>query len=257
MRTSTLAVTCFLSVATGGDAWSQTYQGGLRGAVRDANGVLPGAEVALVNEETNAVRSTLVNGAGEYAFANVLPGTYTVRASLTGFKTFDASAIRIGTQDYVVLGGWAFSVVGMYQSGFPVVGGQANNNSLGSAAFGSGQRPNVVPGVAPSIVSGRPEDNYDRACACIRWLNPAAWSSAAPFTFGDAPRTDTGVRTPSQRNWDLAFQKTHPVGGKRLTVRAELINAFNNPALVVRAPASAGWTSARSPRLAASPGRCN
>ena len=54
MRTSTLAVTCFLLVATGGDAWSQTYQGGLRGAVRDANGILPGAEVALVNEQTNA-----------------------------------------------------------------------------------------------------------------------------------------------------------------------------------------------------------
>ena len=131
----------------------------------------------------------------------------------------------------VVLGGWAFSAVGMYQSGFPVAGSQANINSLGSAAFGSGQRPNVVPGVASDILSGRPEDNYDRACACIRWLNPAAWSSAAPFTFGDAPRTDTRVRTPSQRNWDLAFQKTHPVGGKRLTVRAELINAFNNPAL--------------------------
>ena len=81
----------------------QTYQGGLRGAVRDANGILPGAEVALVNEETNAARSTIVNGAGEYAFANVLPGTYTIRASLAGFKTFDASAIRIGTQDFLTL----------------------------------------------------------------------------------------------------------------------------------------------------------
>ena len=34
------------------DATAQTYQGGIRGAVRDANGVVPGAEVVLVNEET-------------------------------------------------------------------------------------------------------------------------------------------------------------------------------------------------------------
>ena len=33
---------------------AQTYQGALRGAVRDAQGVIPGAEVILVNEDTNA-----------------------------------------------------------------------------------------------------------------------------------------------------------------------------------------------------------
>ena len=36
---------------------AQTYQGGLRGLVKDAQGVIPGVEVTLVNEDTNAVRS--------------------------------------------------------------------------------------------------------------------------------------------------------------------------------------------------------
>src|SRR5262245_39061388 len=61
-------------------AYSQTYQGGLRGAVRDAAGALvPGVDLVLLNEETNTTRTTLTNEAGEYAFPNVEPGTYTLR----------------------------------------------------------------------------------------------------------------------------------------------------------------------------------
>ncbi len=65
---------------------AQTYQGALRGAVRDAQGVIPGAEVTLVNEDTNATRSAMSNEVGEYAFGGVLPGTYTVRVSLPGSR---------------------------------------------------------------------------------------------------------------------------------------------------------------------------
>ena len=43
---------------------AQTYQGGIRGVVEDAQGVVPGVEVTLVNEATNAVRSVTTNEAG-------------------------------------------------------------------------------------------------------------------------------------------------------------------------------------------------
>ena len=92
-----LAVTCVAG------AGAQTYQGALRGAVRDAQGVIPGAEVTLVNEETNAPRVAMTNEVGEYAFASVLPGTYTVRVLLPGFKTEERTGFRIGTQQSVVL----------------------------------------------------------------------------------------------------------------------------------------------------------
>jgi hypothetical protein len=125
-----------------------------------------------------------------------------------------------------VLGGWAVSGVGFYQSGFPVVVSQASNPAL---AFGFGQRPNIVTAVDPQP-PGSPEDNYDATCNCIRWLDPAAWSAAPAFTLGDAPRADVRTRTPMRKNWDIALQKTHAVGGSRVTLRAELINVFDDPA---------------------------
>ena len=54
MRTLLPSVTRFvvagllLGMAAG--AGAQTFQGGLRGAVKDAQGVIPGATVTLVNE---------------------------------------------------------------------------------------------------------------------------------------------------------------------------------------------------------------
>ena len=45
----------------------------------------------------------MTNEVGEYAFTSVLPGTYTVRVSLPGFKTEERKGFRIGTQQSLVL----------------------------------------------------------------------------------------------------------------------------------------------------------
>lgn len=81
---------------------AQTYQGGLRGQVRDQQGVIPGAEVVLTNEETGSARTVVSNDVGEYGFPSVLPGTYHVSVSLPGFKTGERNGLRIGTQQTVV-----------------------------------------------------------------------------------------------------------------------------------------------------------
>src|SRR6185503_1555765 len=80
---------------------AQTYHGGLRGSVREAGGVIPGVSVTLVNDATNVARHTTTNHAGEYAFVNVDPGTYTVKVAMQGFKTIDNKGIRIGTQQFL------------------------------------------------------------------------------------------------------------------------------------------------------------
>jgi hypothetical protein len=93
-----------LAIALGtSTAWAQTFTGGLRGAVRDANGVIPGVTVQLVNDATGQSREAVTNEQGEYNFAAVPPGNYTVRASLTGFKTYENRAVRIAAQQFVTL----------------------------------------------------------------------------------------------------------------------------------------------------------
>src|SRR5438552_6981178 len=85
-------------------SFGQGFQGGLRGAVRDPGGALiPGVEVSLINEGTNVARNTVSNELGEFVFNFVAPGTYRLRASLAGFKTFERGGLNIGTQQFITL----------------------------------------------------------------------------------------------------------------------------------------------------------
>ena len=107
MKRSNVYLTCLLAAAvvvlSVPPASAQTYQGSLRGAVRDIQGVIPAAEVLLIHEATNAQRFAMTNEVGEYVFPSLLPGTYTVRVSLPGFKTEERKGVRIGTQQSLVL----------------------------------------------------------------------------------------------------------------------------------------------------------
>ena len=102
IRLGAIAGLCVL-VAMNVDARGQGFQGGIRGAVHDPGGVIPGAEVTLTNEGTGVSRSTATNGAGEYSFPNLDPGTYTLKAALTGYRTYQQTAIRVGTQQFLTL----------------------------------------------------------------------------------------------------------------------------------------------------------
>ena len=86
-----------------GAASAQTFTGALRGAVKDANGVIPGVTVELVNEATGVAREVVSNEEGLYNFAAVPPGTYTVKASLTGFKSYEQKGIRLGAQQFLTV----------------------------------------------------------------------------------------------------------------------------------------------------------
>ena len=134
-------------------AAAQTFTGGLRGAVRDANGVIPGVTVQLVNEATNQTREAVSNDQGEYNFAAVPPGTYTVKASLTGFKTYENQGVRIGAQQFITLD--IALEVGQLQETITVTGAVAahryverldrRRHRLAAAADAAERRPVGVP----------------------------------------------------------------------------------------------------------------
>jgi trimeric autotransporter adhesin len=85
------------------DVDAQSFQGGLRGTVKDAGGVIPGVVVMLINEQTEVSRDTVSNGSGEYAFPAVDPGLYKLMAVIAGYRTFERTGVRINTQQFLAL----------------------------------------------------------------------------------------------------------------------------------------------------------
>jgi len=92
-----------LLAANASGASGQGFQGGIRGAVKDAGGIIPGAEVTLTNEATGVARATTANQAGEYNFPNLAPGTYTLRVALQGYKSYQSAGLIVGTQQFLTL----------------------------------------------------------------------------------------------------------------------------------------------------------
>jgi hypothetical protein len=116
-----------------------------------------------------------------------------------------------------VLGGWQWSGILTAHTGLPISINPAQNNTGG---FGFNQRPNIVPGVSPVPQNQNIND----------WINPAAFSQPAAFTFGDSARFLSNLRAPGFVNWDMGLQKWWNITEtKRFQFRFELFNAFNHP----------------------------
>ncbi len=78
-------------------AQSDANTGQLFGTVVDPDGqVMPGTTVEARNAETGFSRSAVSDATGLYRMAQLPPGDYEVKASLTGFKTAINKDVRIG-----------------------------------------------------------------------------------------------------------------------------------------------------------------
>jgi hypothetical protein len=87
-------------------------------------------------------------------------------------------------------------------------------NTPGGGNSRNVRRPNFVPGVSPYL-------NNDR-----NLLNPAAFTTPAPGTFGNVPRN--ALRGPNFRQFDLVFNKRFPIREQmNVEFRTEIFNIFN------------------------------
>jgi len=79
---------CFLLISNPQRMLAQEFRATLTGTVTDASGaVVAKAAVTAVNNETGSTYTAETSDAGVYYIPYVVPGTYTVRAAATGFKT--------------------------------------------------------------------------------------------------------------------------------------------------------------------------
>src|SRR5215217_5422735 len=87
-------------------AHAQTLYGTIVGTITDAQGsTVPGASVTLQNENTGLEMSTVTDETGTYTIRNVAGGTYTLRASLQGFKEFVQTGVPITAGGIVRING--------------------------------------------------------------------------------------------------------------------------------------------------------
>ena len=92
VRKFTLAVWIFvivaISILSTGQVYAQVAGATLTGTVKDASGgIIPTAQVAIRDVATAVTRTVSSGGAGLYTAPNLLPGTYEVRVTASGFST--------------------------------------------------------------------------------------------------------------------------------------------------------------------------
>jgi hypothetical protein len=132
-----------------------------------------------------------------------------------------------------IVGGWNFSAIATYESGFP---SNVVQNADNTGSFSGVQRPHWT-GVDP-ITPGSTIDRLNN------YINPAAYEAALPFTFGTGPRTDPRIRTPFRTNYDVVLAKTLNLGSSlKAQIRLEMLNATNNPKFVGGGDARFGRSS--------------
>lgn len=138
--------------------------------------------------------------------------------------TFNGSLVYLIPGSGFWTGGWRVGTIINARSGLPInvtinrpdnitVNGVTVTNIPGGNSRGT-QRPDLVPGVNPYLNDG------------VRWLNPAAFATPMPGTFGNLPRNY--LRGPAFWQADLMVSKDIRVATNQfLQVRVELFNILN------------------------------
>ena len=138
--------------------------------------------------------------------------------------TFNGSLVYMVPGEGLWRGGWRVGGILNARSGVPLnvtisrddnrsVSGVTVTNIPGGNSRGT-QRPDLVPGVNPYLKDG------------VRWLNPAAFTTPQPGTFGNLPRN--ALRGPEFWQLDLMFSKDFRfTSAQGLQFRVEVFNIAN------------------------------
>jgi hypothetical protein len=132
------------------------------------------------------------------------------RAVVTFLYTVPNLSHRVAN---LVAGGWEIGSLATLQSGqtFTVYDSVNNSNAFPAGTM----RPNLI------------ADPEAGSQTLSRWFNTAAFQSAAPFTFGNSPRSV--LRGPAWKTVDLTLAKNFPINERWKTeLRAEFFNVLNH-----------------------------
>ncbi len=102
---------CALALLVVAGARSQTGTGTVSGTVVDPTGaVIPGAKVTLTQEATREVRDATTDATGEFVFAAIRPGTYTVLIEKPGMQSYRRTGLMVAIAQRLALGNLPLAV---------------------------------------------------------------------------------------------------------------------------------------------------
>jgi hypothetical protein len=171
-------------------------------SIDDADTVIPGFYDSVGAQDENNLRL-------ERALSS-----FNVGRRISGGYVIGLPAVRaLGP----VLRNWQLTGTVTLQDGLPV---NIFYDAYDPANTGLPNRPNIVPGVSLTLPRSQrtPEE----------FFNTAAFTSPAPYTFGDAGRNI--LNGPGNNIFDMALHRRFPIRERgALEFRAEAFNIFNHP----------------------------
>ena len=104
VRVLAFLTTLGLAAGTPGLANAQGLSGQIGGSVIDGSkGAIPGAAVTVRNTATAASRETVTDAQGLFVFTNLFAGTYDLRVTLTGFRTYEQKGVVLTATERVAI----------------------------------------------------------------------------------------------------------------------------------------------------------
>ncbi len=83
---------------------AQVDQGSITGTVKDTSGgSIAGAQVTLTNQDTGVTQSMTTNASGEYIFAPIKIGTYSLTAEFQGFQKVQQKNVSVDVQQKLLV----------------------------------------------------------------------------------------------------------------------------------------------------------
>lgn len=154
--------------------WSQSISGSLVGSIVDSGDApVAAATVVLTAEATGTARQATTNAKGEFDFNSLRPGAYSLRVSVTGFKTFEKTSIQIPASERVSAGllklelGAVTEQITVSSQGAQVQtasaerGGVITNKQVDNLLI-KGRTVTSLLGLLPGIVDETPSDRIQR-----------------------------------------------------------------------------------------------
>ena len=112
---------------------AQTYRGSIRGTITDPNkAVIPAASLRLTNKETNELRTTVTNVAGEYSISALPPGPYTLEVTAGGFRNLSQDIVLSINQELRVDAALEVGAIGDFMNISPPGDLKKDSSSIGT-----------------------------------------------------------------------------------------------------------------------------